>query len=198
MRSGQAEIIIRWLLGGAKSEFTKLNINTSFARALPKDFQIKSRIKTQVSFSKLTPQEQFVLGGIDSVRGYPDGDFLADSAVIGNLELLIPAFFIPASVKLPYTYESLRRDTKVITFIDYGWGDKRGAPLDNGKKSVEYIGVGAGLRFHLFDQIYLRLEWGFPVGDASITEQGSSRFHFSVDFLEKLPFEAKRSKQAQS
>jgi len=54
---------------------------------------------------------------------------------------------------------------------------------------VDDLGVGGGLRFSLFNQALVRLEWGFPVADGMITESGKSQFHFSVDFQEKLPEE---------
>jgi len=38
----------------------------------------------------------------------------------------------------------------------------------------------------------LRLEWGFPVAHETITESGDSRFHFSLDFEDRLPEEIER------
>jgi hemolysin activation/secretion protein len=179
---------------GAKSTFSKFNLGLQHKRLLPLNLQANLKIQTQVASTKLTPQEEFSLGGIDSVRGYPAGDYLADNAALSSVELLIPAFFIPGRWRLPYSADTLKDQTTTLAFLDYGWGDRRGA-LPTEKKSVEFLGVGAGLRFRLFNQVVLRLEWGFPVGNKSITESGNSRFHFSIDFQEKLPQEIERIKK---
>ncbi|MBU1726064.1 MAG: BamA/TamA family outer membrane protein [Candidatus Omnitrophica bacterium] len=179
---------------GAKSNFTKFNFGLQHKRALPFNLQVGYKLKTQVSSTKLTPQEEFSLGGIDSVRGYPAGDYLADNSVLNSVELLIPSIFIPKSWRLPYSKSTIRDDTTLVAFVDYGHGNRRGA-LDFETKSMDLVGVGAGLRFNLFNQVLLRLEWGFPVGDRPLTQAGRSYFHFSVDLQEKLPATIENYKQ---
>lgn len=166
---------------GARSVFSKFNLGIQSKRTLPLDLQAVLKFKAQIPSTKLFPQEEFSLGGIDSVRGYPAGDYLADNAVFTSGELLIPSFFIPRNWRLPYAKEPIREDATVLVFVDHGWGKRRGA-LSTEKDSVNLLAVGPGLRVRLFDQAFLRFEWGFPLGNKSITESGNSRFHFSVDF----------------
>lgn len=171
---------------GAKSQFTKFNMGIQHKNILPLNLQAVLKLKSQYSTTKLMPQEEFSLGGIDSVRGYPSGDYLADNAGLANAELLIPSFFIPPTWKLPYNKESLKEQITAVAFLDYGWGERRGA-LPTEKKSVNLFSIGSGFRIKLFDQILLRLEWGFPLAsNRSITEKGDSRFHFSADFQSKF------------
>lgn len=176
----------------AKPVFSKLNLELQHKGFLPFQLQANIRSKAQVASTKLTPQEAFTLGGIDSVRGYPDGDYLADNAVSTSMELLIPSIFLPYNWRLPYAEKPLREQISSLIFIDYGWGKRRGA-LAAEKHSVNLVSAGCGLRFNLFNQFSLRLEWGFPLaGNRAITEAGDSQFHFSIDFQEKLPEEIKR------
>ena len=175
----------------ASSVFTKGQLNMNYKTMLPLGLQGNVRVKTQIANAKLTPQQEFSLGGIDSVRGYPSGDYLADNAATGSVELLIPSLMIPKSWKLPYDAAPLRDETTLVTFIDYGWGDRRAA-LPSEQKKVEFIGVGAGVRFNLYNQFLVRLEMGFPVGYATITEKADSQFHLMIDFQEKLPEEIER------
>ena len=176
----------------AKSTFSKFNLDVQHRRALPLNLQANLKFKTQRASNKLTPQEQFSLGGIDSVRGYPAGDYSADNAISTSAELLIPSLFIPKNWRLPYAQQSLREQTTALVFIDYGWGKLRGR-TGTEKKSADLLGIGAGLRINFFDQALLRLEWGFPVADnRPISEAGHSHFHFSVDLQEKLPEELER------
>jgi len=177
---------------GAKSNFTKFDVGIQHRRALPLNLQGNLKFRAQVSSVKLMPQEELSLGGIDSVRGYPAGDYLADNAVSNSLELLIPSFFIPRNLHLPYAEKSLKEQTTAVMFVDYGWGQRRGVASTE-RKSANLLGIGGGLRLSLFNQALLRLEWGYPVaGNRPITESGRSRFHFSVDFQDKLPEEIER------
>jgi hemolysin activation/secretion protein len=177
---------------GAKASFNKFILSLQQRRNLPLNLQANFKIKSQFSHQKLTPQEEFSLGGINSVRGYPSDDYLADNAVLASAELLIPAFFIPQSWRIPYAGESVRNQTTAVAFFDYGHGS-RIQPTAGEKKSKDLLGVGAGLRFRLLNQATLRLEYGFPLADNHpITESGRSRFHFAVDFQDMLPEELER------
>lgn len=173
---------------GAKNTFSTFTLDVQHKKTLPLDLQASLKIKGQLSSTRLPTG--FSLGGMDSVRGYPSGDFLADTAMQANLELLIPAFFIPEKIKIPYAAQSLKEDTTALVFFDYGYGRRKGEKT--GKKTHNLRSIGAGLRIRLFDQAILRLEWGFPLGDKIITKKGNSSFHMSLDFEDKLPRELKR------
>lgn len=176
---------------GAKSSFSKFSLSVQHRMLLPLSYQLNFRLKGQVTPHKLTPQEEFGVGGIDSVRGFPASDYLADDAVTTSLEILIPASFIPKQWVLPYAKEPLRDEVTPLVFIDYGYGDRHKA-LETEDRNVGYLSVGPGIRFRLYDQALLRLEWGFPLRGRPITESGHSRFHFAVDFQDKLPEEIER------
>ncbi|MFH0772625.1 MAG: ShlB/FhaC/HecB family hemolysin secretion/activation protein [Candidatus Omnitrophota bacterium] len=166
---------------GAKSVFSKLNIKIQYRKILPLSLRGNILFESQSASTKLTPQEEFSLGGLDSVRGYPSGDYLADNAAIFNGELLIPSFFIPQGLRFPCSKDSLKERVTLLTFLDYGWGKRKGAsPTEN--PTANMASIGSGVRLKLSEQSILRLEWGFPFGDDSITEEGHSRFHFSLDF----------------
>jgi hemolysin activation/secretion protein len=176
----------------ASSRFSKFKLTVQHKRRLPFDLEASLKLKGQAAFSRLTPQEEFSLGGIDSVRGYPPDDYLADNAVLTSAELLIPSFFIPQKWRLPYAEAPIREQITGVLFTDYGWGARRGT-LANEKKSRNLLSMGAGFRIRLFNQALLRLEWGFPIGDnRALTESGDSRFHFAVDFQDQLPQEMQR------
>ncbi|MFC1675258.1 ShlB/FhaC/HecB family hemolysin secretion/activation protein [Candidatus Omnitrophota bacterium] len=176
---------------GAKTVFSKINLKVLQKRNVARNLQLNLKFEAQTSSTKLTPQEQFRLGGIDSIRGYPPDDYLADNAILASAELLIPSFFIPARWRMPFAGDSLREQTTALVFLDYGYGERRGA-LPTEEDRVNFLGAGAGLRIRLFNQVFLRLEWGIPVADGTITEANHVRFHFSVNFQENLPREIKR------
>jgi hemolysin activation/secretion protein len=166
---------------GADSAFTKFRFDATSRTSLPYDLQSVIHFKSQYAADTLTPQEEAYLGGMNSVRGYPNGDFLADDAVQASVEVLVPAFCVPDKWKLPRDNQKLKDRLTGVVFYDYAYGYKRG-DLAGETKQMTLIGVGPGLRIRVFDVAVLRLEWGFPIGDAPVTESEHSRFHFSLDF----------------
>lgn len=190
---------------GANATFTKFNFSGQHLRGIdfiPFDSYGSLTLKGQLSSDKLAPQEQFVLGGMDSVRGYPPSDYLADNAVAISYELVTDNFLVPRQWKLPYFRKSVRDQTNLVFFVDAGYGQLRGASPDE-KSSRTLIGAGAGLRINPIDHVDFRLEWGVPLGDGPLTESSNSRFHFSFSFdfhertLEELEYikDEKREKR---
>lgn len=181
---------------GADSVFTKFNLDIRHKTSLPLGLQAGFNFKYQWAGEKLASQEQFALGGINSVRGYPSQDYMADSGLSTNFELLIPSFWIPEDWKIPLEDQTLRESVTGVLFFDWGYGQKRGNM--QGERSQNYLaGAGLGLRIRMFDQVTLRLEWGFPLrafADRPITEASSSRFHIALDFEDQFHREFQRIK----
>ena len=174
----------------ADCTFTKFNLGTTHRRPLWGGVQTALKLKGQLASEVLPPQEQFYMGGIDSVRGYPSGDYLADDAVFASAEILIPAFFVPEGWKVPYGERPLKEDITGVVFYDYGFGRRRGvASTSTEHEEATFESVGLGVRLRLFNQVVVRCEWGFVLGDEPITEHADSRFHISVDIEERLPEE---------
>lgn len=180
----------------AGSTFSRFQVSANFRQALVKNYQANLKFTGQAASEKLTPQYEMYMGGIDSVRGYPSGDYLADSGIYANLELLVPMPFLPEWVKVPYGERPLKDDITGVLFFDYGIGSKRGKI--QGEQSVDRMAsIGVGVRVKLMNQALLRLEWGIPLDpmvNRPITEGGGNRprLHFSIDFQDDLPEEVER------
>lgn len=176
---------------GATPAFTKFSLGIQNSTTLPFNLQQNLKLRMQIPSSKLYQQEQFGLGGIDTVRGYPPSDYSADKMVLTNAELLSPLFFLPKDWKLPYANKTLKEQVTALTFFDYAYGEHRGDP-----KPYRMASVGVGLRMSFYDQVLLRLEWGFPMkllGQDSLTEgMAPGRFHISLNIEDKLPSEVER------
>ena len=168
------------------------NLTMKHRRSLPLNLETNINFKWQWASEKLPSQEAFSMGGIDSVRGYPSQDYVADTGFTTNFELLIPAFFIPESIKLPYAPTTVKDSITGIVFFDYGWGYKRG-DISGEQTKDQLMGAGAGVRIRLYNQAVARLEWGYPLGDRLLTEGGRGlRFHFSLNFEDRLQEEWER------
>ena len=177
---------------GATPDYTKFTFGLQNRTSLPFDLQQSLRLRTQMASQKLFSQEQYGLGGIDTVRGYPPSDYLADKMALFNAEMLSPLFFLPKDLKLPYAEKPLKEEITGLVFLDYGYGELKGYP-----KPRKLASIGAGLRMSLYNQVFLRLEWGIPIkflgGQPALTEGSTKgRFHISLNVEDKIPEEVAR------
>jgi hemolysin activation/secretion protein len=176
----------------ADNDFQKYKLGIRHRTPLPLGLSMSYNLLGQVAFEPLTPQEQLSLGGLDSVRGYPTGDYLADIALQSNTELLYPFFFLPKELKLPYAAGPLKDGLTGVAFFDYGYGQRRDA-LGNEQQRVGIASIGTGVRLRLFNQALVRLEFGFPVSSDEPTTGGTKmRTHISVTFEDRFHEEFER------
>jgi len=135
------------------------------------------RTRLQAASHTLASSEQFQLGGADSVRGYPEGDYLADSAAVANFDWVFPMYLIPKSWKLKGEEIPLRHQLEPVFFVDIGGGDlKKVLPGEKREKFLAGVGGGLRLRFKLFS---LRLDWAKAIADKPASGSGPSTFYFT-------------------
>ncbi len=127
----------------------------------------------------LPSSEQFQLGGMNSVRGYPEGDYLADIGGNLNFDWVFPMYFIPVSWKLPHSEIPLQRQIQPVFFTDLGGGGNR-KDASGAVRSKFLMGVGGGLRIRFNNYFNLRLEWAEPVGEDPQSGAGPSTFYFAL------------------
>lgn len=109
------------------------------------NWQIVARAAAQLSTRPLLPVEQFTIGGIDSVRGYPENFLVRDQGVTGTFEL-----HIPIVRSKPGTSDVLT----LVPFFDagYGWNVSR----VSSNEAADAVGIGAVFipNRHITAQLY--------------------------------------------
>ena len=133
----------------------------------------------QLSPDRLLPQEQIFLGGAESVRGYPESDYGADQGFILQTEYWIPTHFFPETWHLPWDTVPLRSRLKFLGFFDQGYG-RITRPSNSETKSSYLAGIGFGGDFAFRNNLSLRVEWGYRLGDRPATEGGDNQLHFRL------------------
>ncbi len=160
--------------------------------------QIYMSISGQEAFGqRLIPQEEDVLGGLYTVRGYPESIVAGDNAIYGSLEyrLHIPHLFpIDPHQKTnlfghrfnfspPNHFTTPDWDLMLFTFLDGGVvQDSQAQPYEG---SATLLSTGLGARLTLYSNMELLADWGVALHSISprATGQGgvsagSSQFNF--------------------
>jgi hemolysin activation/secretion protein len=106
-----------------------------------------SRLNAQLTPDTLLPLERFSLGGVDTVRGYPQNQIVTDNAVVGSVELRIPL-------------SSQSNEFQLIPFIDTGTGWNNGT--ENPSPSV-LLGTGLGMQWQPNQDLNFSVTYGLPL-----------------------------------
>ena len=146
-----------------------------YVRRVFGNWEALARGSLQVSHDPLFPIEQFVLGGMSTVRGYREYLSATDNAAVGTLELRVPV----ARLALPLLGGSA--DSGVVQLAPFydvgtGWNTGRRTPPDSNLSSV-----GVGLRwlvgFGSIAEVYYGHALHRVPHGSSLEDQG---VHFSV------------------
>ena len=98
------------------------------------------------------------------MRGYPEGEYLADIGATLNVEWVFPCYIIPKEIKLPYAKAPLREQLQPVIFMDLA-GGKIKKPALGERPNRFLMGAGGGLRFSFNKNLFLRLDWAERPGD---------------------------------
>jgi hemolysin activation/secretion protein len=125
----------------------------------------------QLSNDLLTSGAQVGFGGHNTVRGYPEASYSADSALILNLEYF--GISESAGVSLPVS------NIKLAAFWDMAWGWRNDA-FPSEDATPRAMSVGAYTALSVLTDYQVRFDLGVPVG-SNLPEDGSRfRVNFSL------------------
>lgn len=147
---------------GAGGKFVKHNINLLRLQKLPFSSSLLWKNQIQLSPNILTAAEQFQLGGIVNVRGYPPAEVVGDNGYSMTWELSMPFYFIPKDIKVPLSQAKFYDAFRFVTFYDWGNVHLR-RPLSSEEKARTLRSVGCGMRFNLPEDFSIRLEYAWAL-----------------------------------
>lgn len=155
----------------ARSNYAYLTGGINFNHNLPWGMEFASRFSGQLADSPLISNEQFSLGGAQSIRGYFETQALADDGLIGSLELRSPRL-------VPDDLDFINK-LQALVFIDGGKGWIQQA-LPGNPKGSELASVGLGMRFQLWKYVAGAFDLGFPLIDLQPVQKGDPKLHFNI------------------
>lgn len=151
----------------AKPNFMTLRLGLDHRRPLWGNWTLRARADAQWANGPLVSQEQFGLGGSDSVRGYLEYEQFGDRGLLLRLETTSPVFGWIGDVGL-----------KGIGFVERGQAWLVDA-LPGEEASLALGSVGLGLRAES-KWLTGRIEWGLPLWTTSRTKRHVDRLHIAI------------------
>ncbi|MCB1919793.1 MAG: ShlB/FhaC/HecB family hemolysin secretion/activation protein [Candidatus Competibacteraceae bacterium] len=140
------------------------------------DYQLIFKSIAQVTNNALLPMEKCALGGMDTVRGYPENTLVRDRCFVASLEFRAPVYLLP----LPGVSRGPNEgQVQVAVFTDYGYASNKGA-FDFSPNSISSAGLG--LRWDASDKVKAAVYWGYPFKEVDTGEEAwtGSRVNFFV------------------
>ena len=169
--------------------------------------ELDFRFRTQYTLGedRIIPQEQFIIGGFSSVRGYRESVASGDSGFIMNAEY---RYHVPRALK-PYSamensadpqedqsrflnnfnlrplhvYGRPDWDLILRGFFDYGYTNVSDETF--GESNLTLVSAGTGIELQILSNFNIRLDWGYILNtlkrdgtEIDDAEAGDSRFHF--------------------
>lgn len=158
----------------ARGNFAILKFDVTRSQPLPGGLSFSARLDAQLTDQALISNEQFVAGGLDSVRGYLEATAVGDKGLRGSLEVrsdnLVP--------KSGWGYVS---EARAHVFVE-GAGLWLNDPLPQQDRRSGLLGTGIGLRVRAMDRASLSLDLARALRDAGIVKRGDTRLHAGALF----------------
>ena len=159
--------------------------------------EVAMSLRGQYAFgNRLIPQAEQVVGGLYTVRGYPESIVAGDDVIIGSLEY---RYHLPRAFKIePEPRELFGQPFRAAPQYVYGLPDwdligkvfiDAGKVFNSDRLSFEQddslLGAGIGFDFIYKRNLNLRVDWGFALEalDTGPVNEGSNRLQFVLTVL---------------
>ncbi|MGJ5676491.1 MAG: ShlB/FhaC/HecB family hemolysin secretion/activation protein [Nostochopsis sp.] len=146
-----------------------------YVRLLAPDTLLVLRSEMQFATTSVVPIEQIRLGGLQTVKGYRQDQFLTDNGLFASAEVRFPV----------WRRRQIQGVLQVIPFINFGVGWNDSDNSDSTPDPNTLIGTGLGLQWQMGETFSARLDYALPLidvegdGDRTLQEQG---LYFSINY----------------
>ena len=154
----------------ARPDYIYLRLGFTGSQSLFAGLAVAERASGQLANSPLVNNEQFSLGGVDTVRGYLEAETLGDSGFSSSLELHSPMLGSLGGTYFAPLYAFAFVDGGVATLVN---------PLPGQRENVELWSTGLGLRLQGAGHMAASIDYAVPERSGIRTKRSQPR----VDFL---------------
>jgi hemolysin activation/secretion protein len=162
----------------AKGNFFVSKASISQNWAVDDNWQLYAAIKGQYTQDPLISNEQFSVGGVDSVRGYLESSALGDNGVLGNLEVHYNLMSLVKWAKLTELDLSYYVDFSQLRVLE-------ALPNSDGVviSRSELVGTGIGLTLQAYKSMQMALYFAVPLKDLDAEDfDDDPKLHFRLGF----------------
>jgi hemolysin activation/secretion protein len=159
----------------AQAVFGKAALSASRERKLPAGYSLFLRAGGQAASGPLINNEQFAVGGINSVRGYYEGDQYGDCGWCGSVELRSPYLTAPVAALSGSVPGWLRASV----FTDCGQRLLL-EPMAGADSSLWMLGAGFGITANINNHLDARVSLAWPFFSTPNTPRDDPHAYFSI------------------
>lgn len=154
---------------GSSGGFIYFRADLSHTQKLPEDFELFGRMQSQVSPQPLVPNEQFGVGGLNTVRGYLESEALGDMGAAFTAELRTPSFTLGGTLD----------EWRLYAFGDWAGALVREAAAGQ-RSRYELASAGVGTRMKFAEHFSGSIDVGVPLLDGPYTDRHEARVTFTL------------------
>jgi Hemolysin activation/secretion protein len=147
---------------GSGGEFVKFMINLFRLQPMPLSSMVLIKNQLQMTSKTVTATEQYQIGGIINVRGYPSAELVGDAGFSNTVEWYFPPYFMPKDLKIPFTKTTFYDAVRIYAFYDYGMVHLR-TPGPTAKEFDQLSDFGFGVRMSLPKNFSVKAEFACPI-----------------------------------
>ncbi|MCK4463712.1 MAG: ShlB/FhaC/HecB family hemolysin secretion/activation protein [Candidatus Omnitrophica bacterium] len=163
---------------GAGGRFFRTVTNVARIQSLPNSLSLMLRGAMQYTPDSLVSPEQFTIGGITTVRGYPTAEHAGDKGYTLSAELYIPPYGISKNLKVPFTKTALFDAIRFLAFFDWGYVENKKALVGETKDEM-LCSVGPAVRFDIPGTASVSFDYGIGLGQEA-SDGTRSRYYIEV------------------
>ena len=159
----------------AKASYALLRLDARHTRTLPWwGLRLRAQLETQLSPDPLIANEQFVLGGAASVRGYLEAEAVGDLGLRGSLQLATP------DLASQLGWKALS-SASLYTFVDGAAAELR-KPLPGQPWRFRLLGLGLGAQMATLGRfpVTVSLDLAWPLQKQGLLGSDGPRAHASA------------------
>jgi hemolysin activation/secretion protein len=158
----------------ARGNFLYATLGVERNQTLPFGFNVFAKLDGQLSSEPLISNEQYVTGGMESVRGYKESEESGDDAIHCTVEFLGPDLgkWLQTGDQfsvVPYLFF----DAASLNIQD---------PFPGTASHAELAGTGMGIRGLAFGGFEYEVVWGMPLESTTKTDSGEIRTYFRIKY----------------
>jgi len=159
----------------AKVLFAKAILGARRDQELPGGMALLARANGQAATGALINSEQLAIGGINSARGYYEGDEYGDAGWCGSLELRSPYF----ATRVAALRRSVPAWVRASVFTDFGQRFLLEPAVDN-TSARRLWGAGFGLSANINNHVDARMVIAWPLLQSANSLPGDVRAYFTI------------------